>query len=92
MVSINMQMSQRSQTVATSGSIQGSITDPAGAVVPGAAITITNTGTQASRTFSGLSFYPHLPVTQYARTELRNGEFEADGQSGAGALAQRSVA
>jgi hypothetical protein len=92
MVSINMQTSQRSQTVATSGTIQGSITDPAGAVVPGAAITITNTGTQASRTFSGLSFYPHLPVTQYPRTELRNGDFEADGRSGAGALAQRSVA
>jgi len=36
MVSINMQTSQRSQTVATSGTIQGSITDPAGAVVPGA--------------------------------------------------------
>ena len=44
MVSTNMQTSQRSQTVATSGTIQGSITDPAGAVVPGAAITITNTG------------------------------------------------
>ena len=56
MVSTNMQTSQRSQTVATSGTIQGSITDPAGAVVPGAAITIVNTGIQASRTFSGLSF------------------------------------
>ena len=88
MVSINMQTSQRSQTVATSLTIQGSITDPAGAVVPGATITIT----QAFRTFSGLSFYPHLPVTQYPRTELRSGDFEADGRSGAGALVQRSAA
>jgi hypothetical protein len=87
-----MQTSQRSQTVATSGTIQGSITEPAGAVVPGATITITNAGTQASRTFSGLSFYPHLPVTQYPRTKLRNGDFEANGRSGAGALVQRSVA
>jgi hypothetical protein len=87
-----MQTSQRSQTVATSGTIQGSITEPAGAVVPGATITITNAGTQASRTFSELSFYPHLPVTQYPRTELRNGDFEANGRSGAGALVQRSVA
>jgi hypothetical protein len=87
-----MQTSQRSQTVATSGTIQGSITEPAGAVVPGATITITNAGTQASRTFSGLSFYPHLPVTQYPRTELRNSDFEANGRSGAGALVQRSVA
>jgi hypothetical protein len=47
MVSANMQTSQRSQTVAASGTIQRSITDPAGAVVPGATITITNTGTEA---------------------------------------------
>jgi hypothetical protein len=82
MVSINMQTSQRSQTVATSGTIQGSITDPAGAVVPGATITITNTGTQASRTFSGLSFYPHLPVTQYPRTELRTATLKPTDEAG----------
>jgi hypothetical protein len=41
-----------SQTAATSGTIQGSITDPAGAIVPGATITITNTGTHAFRTFT----------------------------------------
>ena len=91
MVSINMQTSQRSQTVATSLTIQGSITDPAGAVVPGATITITNTGTEASRSFSGLSFYPHLPVTQYPRTELRNGDLKPTDEA-AGTLAQRSVA
>ena len=92
MVSINMQTSQRSQTVATSGTIQGSITGPAGAVVPGAAITIPIPAPRHPAPFSGLSFYPHLPVTRYPRTELRNGDFEADGQSGAGALAQRSAA
>ena len=53
-----------SQTVATSGTIQGSITDPAGAVVPGATITITNTGTQAFRTFTADSrgFYVSGPL------------------------------
>src|SRR3984885_3447754 len=53
-----------SQTAATSGTIQGSITDPAGAVVPGATITITNTGTQASRTFTADSrgFYVSGPL------------------------------
>jgi hypothetical protein len=53
-----------SQTTATSGTIQGSITDPAGAVVPGATITITNTGTQAFRTFTADSrgFYVSGPL------------------------------
>ena len=53
-----------SQTVATSGTIQGSITDPAGAVVPGATITITNTGTHAFRTFTadGRGFYVSGPL------------------------------
>jgi hypothetical protein len=52
------------QTAATSGTIQGSITDPAGAVVPGATITITNTGTHASRTFTADSrgFYVSGPL------------------------------
>jgi Carboxypeptidase regulatory-like domain len=53
-----------SQAVATNGTIQGSITDPAGAVVPGATITITNTGTQAFRTFTadGRGFYVSGPL------------------------------
>src|SRR6201992_265194 len=53
-----------SQTVATSGTIQGSITDPAGAVVPGATITIINTGTHAFRTFTADSrgFYVSGPL------------------------------
>ena len=69
MVSINMQTSQRSQTVATSGTIQGSITGPAGAVVPGAAITITNTGTQASRTSPDFRF---ILICQSPNTQEQN--------------------
>ena len=53
-----------SQTAATSGTIQGAITDPAGAVVPGATITITNTGTHAFRSFTADSrgFYVSGPL------------------------------
>ena len=34
----------------TAGSITGTVTDPTGVLVPGAAITVTNEGTQATRT------------------------------------------
>src|ERR1700726_354353 len=44
------------QTTVAQGSIQGSITDPSGAVVPGAKITITNTATgQVGNTTSSSS-------------------------------------
>ncbi|MGI8773254.1 MAG: carboxypeptidase regulatory-like domain-containing protein [Acidobacteriaceae bacterium] len=52
------------QTTSLSGAIQGSITDPGGAVVPGATITITNTGTKASRIFKtdNAGFYTSGPL------------------------------
>ena len=46
----------RAQSTVATGSIQGSVTDPNGAVVPGATITITNKATgQASKTTSTAS-------------------------------------
>jgi len=46
----------RAQSTVATGSIQGSVTDPNGAVVPGATITITNKATgQASKTSSSAS-------------------------------------
>src|ERR1700740_1894062 len=57
------------QTAKVSGTIRGVITDPSGALVGGATVTITNTGTGSSRTVtaSGQGEYvvPDLPIGIY---------------------------
>ncbi|HXI42413.1 MAG TPA: carboxypeptidase-like regulatory domain-containing protein, partial [Bryobacteraceae bacterium] len=51
------------------GNISGTVTDPSGSVIPGAAVTATNTGTGAQRTTqttsSGVFFLNNLPVGNY---------------------------
>ena len=53
----------------TTGSIQGTVTDTTGAVVPGATITITNIGTNVSQTLTtgndGLFTAQNLPISVY---------------------------
>lgn len=53
------------QATNTSGSMQGTITDPSGAVVPGALITLTNTGTGEAKSLKADSagFYNSGPLT-----------------------------
>lgn len=59
-----------SQSTISSGSIQGTVTDPNGAVLPGAAITITNKATgQVSKTAS-------TSTGTYASGALQPGEYE----------------
>jgi hypothetical protein len=54
----------------TGGSISGTVTDQSGAIIPGAKVTITNTGTNAAftATTNAEGFYtaPALPVGSYA--------------------------
>src|SRR5215471_12148101 len=56
----------------TGGTLNGTITDPAGAVVPGAAVTATNLGTNAEyhtqTTSAGLYVFPELPAGNYSIT------------------------
>ena len=53
------------QATNTSGSIQGTITDSSGAVVPGAKVTITNAGTTNAKTLTtdAAGFYTSGPLT-----------------------------
>lgn len=63
-------LSARAQSTVATGSIQGTVTDPNGAVVPGAAITISNKATgQASKTTSS-------PTGTYASGALVPGDYE----------------
>ncbi len=53
-------------------SIQGSVSDPTGAIMPGAAIVLTNTATQVKRTAStdsgGVFTFPNIPIGDYTVT------------------------
>lgn len=64
------------QTAGTA-SIQGTVTDPAGASIPNATVTLTNTDTGTSRTTmsdgSGLYSLPNLPVGPYTLTVASSG-------------------
>src|ERR1044072_1294885 len=71
------------QTV--NGRINGPVSDSSGAVVPNAAVTITNTSTNATRTAvtddSGFYTVTNLPVGTYTVTVERNG-FKKANQTG----------
>ena len=60
------------QAQTTNGSIQGSVTDPSGSAVPGAAVISTNLGTgliqKTTTTDAGLYLLPNLPPGRYAIT------------------------
>lgn len=62
---------------ATGGSISGTIADPTGAVIPGAALTLLNTGQQTVyRVVSdkqGFYSFPNLPVGHYELTVSADG-------------------
>lgn len=55
---------------AGTASIQGSVTDSTGAVIPGATVTLTQTGTRVQRTAvsdnNGLYTFPNIPVGTYS--------------------------
>jgi len=56
----------------TNGAIRGTVTDPSGAVVPGASVTATQVGTDTNRTVTagsdGAFDIPELPVATYSVT------------------------
>ena len=66
-----------SQATNTSGSIQGTITDPSGAILPGAKVVIANAGTKQSKTTTtdSAGFYTSGPLTpgQYTITVTDSG-------------------
>jgi hypothetical protein len=61
----------------STATLQGILTDPSGAAVPGATLTITNTATNAVRTFTtadtGLYSFPLLPVGRYRLSAAKTG-------------------
>jgi hypothetical protein len=63
--------------VAGTASIQGTVTDPSGAVLPNAAIVLTNTATQVQRTAttdgSGLYSFPNIDIGTYNLTVSASG-------------------
>jgi hypothetical protein len=65
------------QTSVVSGTIRGVITDPSGAVVAGATVTVANTGTGLSRTVTGSGkgeyVVPDLPMGIYSVTVKASG-------------------
>ncbi|MHB8887472.1 MAG: TonB-dependent receptor [Acidobacteriaceae bacterium] len=63
--------------IAGTASVQGTITDATGAVIPNAAITLTNSATQVKRTAtsngSGLYSFPNIPVGTYSLSVRETG-------------------
>ena len=61
-----------SQSAASSGTVAGSVTDPSGAVVPGATVSINNPVSQYSRTATtdaaGRFNFPNIPFNPYHLT------------------------
>ena len=62
------------QTQAINGSIRGRVIDAAGAVVPSANVTVTNSETGFSRSLdtddNGLFVFPNLPLGTYTRCKI----------------------
>lgn len=62
---------------AGAASVQGTVTDPTGAAIPNAKVTLTNTATQTSRTTvtdgAGLYSLPNVPVGPYSFTVAAQG-------------------
>src|ERR1700690_4376666 len=73
------------QAQVSTGSILGSVTDPSGAVVTGATITITNAGTNVAFTSgsngSGLYTVPNLPAGRY-RVDVISPNFQTESVEG----------
>jgi hypothetical protein len=69
----------------TSGRISGTVTDPSGASVPGAFVTVRNTATQATRKVttdaSGNYVVENLPIGPYSVT-VDNPGFRSTSQTG----------
>ena len=62
---------------AGTASIQGGVTDPTGAIIPGVTVTLTNNGTQVQRTATtdsgGQYTFPNIPVGTYSITATDKG-------------------
>jgi len=73
------------QTEAINGSMRGRLTDPAGAAVPGATVTVVNDATQYTREVQsnndGYFVIPNLPLGTYTMTIKKEG-FEAQRHPG----------
>lgn len=73
------------QTQAINGSMRGRLTDPAGAAVPAATVTVVNDATQYTRTVEsnddGYFVIPNLPIGTYTMTLTKQG-FESQRHSG----------
>ncbi len=67
-----------------SGSISGTVTDPAGAVIPGAAVTLTNTGTGVGKTATSDSsgFYQFVSLAPGSYALKTSAKGFADTQQG----------
>src|SRR5438128_7690657 len=61
----------------TSGSITGQVTDPSGALIPAASVTVTNAGTNVTRSTetnsAGLYSFPDLPPGMYSVRVVASG-------------------
>src|SRR5258708_30871333 len=106
LITISLITFQQATWAAVSGRIAGTITDPSGAAIPGALITVTNAAqgikTKAAADTKGYYSFPSLPVGTYDilfeakafRSEKRTGlVIDANatvGQNVALQLAQRS--
>jgi Carboxypeptidase regulatory-like domain len=73
------------QTQAINGSMRGRLTDPAGAAVPGATVTVTNDATGYTRDVvtsdEGYFVIPNLPIGTYTMN-IKKEEFEAQRRPG----------
>ncbi|HEY1241152.1 MAG TPA: TonB-dependent receptor [Bryobacteraceae bacterium] len=76
-LSIVLVLSASAILAQSTGTIQGVVTDPSGASVPKATVTVRNMGTGEQRSFttdaSGLYVVPSLPVGHYAVTAAASG-------------------
>ena len=78
----------------TAGAVSGHVADTTGAVIPGVAVTLTNTGTSATRstitTGSGDYFFPDVPPGIYNISATHAG-FKTDSSNNVEVQIQQSV-